>query len=717
MSFEKLMGAPGAHDHNPVRSISNALTPVLASRTVSDKSIGELTVAVESYQQPEQREMLKSTYSNIESQLRSVISNLNISVESHQIAAATMAAMMASNPVAALSAQHRPVPSNSIVMNIPVGDSVRGRVSLEAYDERQNRNAQLNSTIFNLLATSQDPLGELFFPTIVASPNEVGVTLAVRLFYVYNDFKRSTSGALANYGRKNVLRAYADTTILLNEMTQAVPVLRAGGADDNTARFVATSDKAPWSETMGGGISVTTNYLKVDQVHDILGLSQTNELLASGIMGPTDSLDAAIGLKKLLVKVTSGADSDVIEIDVSSIPSAMFTYSVQGNSQRMALALDSNAVVLGTTTRKVDTGAALDVLTTLANHNARIQLNVNGHAVMDKGDMLINRGSLQLVTLRDNSGNLVTGATFNDLAALLATASVIGFTSAQRRGNANLRQRGQLVDNQTEYMVIPIPYRSPLSVLAPTGAMAGDDNSAVQTLVALTKTRMSNEAVRTLVKTQTDLKSYKAVPDASGNLPELNMIGHHFVKVVYEEASIDLAATVDSRRSAEKGEDIRSAILEKIRFYANEMWRKSELKAALAILGGNTNAKPVVIVGCDIVLHNYLTKDGDPRSLGDNFELRVESTLATEFKDKIFISFGIFDESRNTAVNPLNSGNMLCSPEMVTQMGISRDGQMSNELIVTPRFVHSMNLPVLTVLTVTGLPSVTSKVALNMHSI
>ena len=53
----------------------------------------------------------------------------------------------------------------------------------------------------------------------------------MKLFYVFNDFKRSTSGALANYGRKNIIRAYADTKILKNDLTKGVPVLRDGGAD------------------------------------------------------------------------------------------------------------------------------------------------------------------------------------------------------------------------------------------------------------------------------------------------------------------------------------------------------------------------------------------------------------------------------------------------------------------------------------------------------
>ena len=157
--------------------------------------------------------------------------------------------------------------------------------------------------IFNLLAPKQDEFGETLFPTIIVSPNEQGVTLAMKLFYVFNDFKRSTSGALANYGRKNIIRAYADTKILKNDLTKGVPVLRDGGADDNSDKFVDVADVPAWTEDLGSSISVTTGALKVDQKVDLIGISQTNELLASGVMGPTDSLDTFLRLKTIYIKV------------------------------------------------------------------------------------------------------------------------------------------------------------------------------------------------------------------------------------------------------------------------------------------------------------------------------------------------------------------------------------------------------------------------------
>jgi hypothetical protein len=94
------------------------------------------------------------------------------------------------------------------------------------------------------------------------------------------------------------------------------------------------------------------------------------------------------------------------------------------------------------------------------------------------------------------------------------------------------------------------------------------------------------------------------------------------------------------------------------------MYRSSEYKAAAAVLTGNTGFKPTVIVGTDPVIYNYLQSDGDLRTLGETFDVRIVSTLDHRVAGKIFLSFGVFDSARNTGINPLNFGNMLWSPEL-----------------------------------------------------
>jgi hypothetical protein len=718
MSVEKLIAGRKVLSFDPIAQLVEKVGQISASRSFNDEKIGQYAISTESLGSNEEQ-LLTNVYNNIESTIKTITQDFNISTEAFQLEAASIGGILGSNPKMFLASKPRSVGADMTVMVPNVSNSFmeRPQLSTEAYDERDNRNAQLYSIIYNLLASRQDDFGETFFPTIVVNPNEVGVTLSVKLFYVYNDFKRSVTGSLANYARKSVIRAYADAEILKNEMTKAIPVLRTGGGvDDNSDKFVAVATVPSWSVNVGGGIVVPTGALKVDQKVDLIGLSQTNELLNSGIMGPSDTLDTYLKLESVFLSVVDGANTSVIKVAVDNIPGSTFTYAPQGNSRRMMLSMDTDGLVLDSSTVEIS-GAAPDALAELATHKARIQMSISGNIVLDKSECLVNRGSVSLVVLRNAADQLVTGATFNTLAAKFAAAEIIGYTVTAFRANSNIRQRGQLLDSQTEYRVISVPYRSPLSVIMPAVNSNGDDNSALQTLITTTGIRVSNEAVSSLLKAQVSLAAYKSVADPNGDLPEVSAIGHYYVKPTYFAESMDLALTVDNLKSHEKLKDIRAAIVEKIRYFANAMFRDSEYKAAASVLTGNTGFKPTVIVGTDPVIYNYIMADGDLRTLGETFDVRVVSTLDTRVAGKIFISFGVFDSSRNTSINPLNFGNMLWSPELTISMPVSRDGQTSRELIVAPRFLHNVNLPMMTVLSVSGLPAVMNKVPVNMHSV
>lgn len=718
MSIQKLLAGRKSVVVDPIGQLTEKVGQVTASRSFNDEKIGQYAIAAEGLDSNAET-LLTNVYNNIETSIKTIAQEFNIAAEGFQLEAATLSGMLATNPKQVLGSKLKPVGNDAIVMVAGVADGFaeRPQIATEAYDERDNRNAQLYSIIYNLLASRQDDFGETFFPTIVVNPNEVGVTLSAKLFYVFNDFKRSVTGSLANYARKSVIRAYADAEILKNELTRAIPVLRDGaGQDDNTDKFVPVADVPAWNVAVGNSITVQTGAVKVDTKIDLIGISQTNELLNSGIMGPSDALDTYIKLEAVFVKFTDGTNTDVVRIAVDEKPGSTFTYAPQGNYRRMLLAMDSDALVLDADTKDV-TGAAPASLPELATHKARIQLSISGNVSLDKGDCLVSGGTMGLVALRNAGDMLVGGATFNTLAGKVAAAEVIGYTITAFRANSNIRQRGQLLDSQVEYRVIPVPYRSPLSIIMPVVNATGDDNSALQTLITTTGIRVSNEAVSSLLRAQASLKSYSPVADANGDLPEINAFGHLYVKPIYFEDSVALPVTVDSLKSHEKIKDIRAALVEKIRYFANEMYRSSEYKAAAAVLTGNTGFKPTILVGTDPVIYNYLMADGDLRTLGETFDVRVVSTLDHRVSGKIFLSFGVFDSARNTGINPLNFGNMLWSPELTVVMPVSRDGQVSKELIVAPRFLHNVNLPMMTVLNVSGLPEVTGKVSVNMHSV
>lgn len=712
MSIDKILSRKSALV-NPIGELADKISTLSASRSLNDENIGKLVIATESLDTGSEQ-IVRQVYSNLESSIKAIAMDLGIPAMEHQVEAASLAGMFATNARGFLSGKLKTPDSSAILMQPAVEDGYLERqiYSLEAYDERENRNAQMQSIIYNLLSSRQDEFGELFFPTIIINPNEVGITLSVRLFYVYNDFKRSVTGALANYGRKNIVRAYADASILENELTKVVPVIRTGGANDNTAKFVPVTDVPGWNEVVSKNITVPTAALLIDQNVDLIGISQTDELLNDGIMGPSDNLDTHIKLKRVFLSVAG----EFVALDVSHISGSTFNYAPQGNSRNMLLNLDTDSVVLNSKTKDVN-GALLSVaLAGLATNSVRIQINLTGRVSLDKGDCRVNNGTVGLSIVRLNADNSVvtSGADYTAIESAVLAAEVVGYELTAYRANSNIRQRGQLLDSQTEFSIITVPYRSPISSIMPAISNQ-EDNAALQNLVTATGIRVSNDAVTSLQRVDTTLKSYSSVATVDGELPNLDMIGQHYVKPVYFDETVDMTDILNSVKSHERIKDVRAALVEVIRYYANEMYLKSEYKAGASVLTGNQGFKPTVIIGTDPVLYNYICADGDLRTLGDSFDVRIVSTLDSRVVGKVYVSFGVFDGSRNSAINPLNFGNMLYSPEVTVQMPVSRQGQVSNELIVSPRYAHVTSLPVLTTLTVTGLDAVAARTEYYTH--
>lgn len=712
--------AKRAQTKDAVQELMDRVSNLTAGRTLSDTAITTHALSMESLD-PTTAQVLSTAYNGIETALTGMLTDKSISVEAHQVTAASMSGIMSANTSTFMRSPLK-VPAGAVgqfqTIRPETGDGTDARafsVALEAYDERDNRNAQQYSIMYNLLASRQDDFGEAWYPTLVVNPTEVGILLEVKLFLVYNDFKRSITGALAAYNRKNVIRAYADATILNNELTYAVPVLRiTGGADDTTANFVPTSGvgSVPATTFTTDGLSIPTAPLKTGREIDLIGLSQTDALIANGLMDVTDNLDSLVKLEAIYIKFYDGINTNVVKFDMSQIPDSMFTYAPQANTRKMLLNVSTSSVIITAATVPVDGGTLTALSQMTAGMVGRLNVNLAGYVILDKGNLVINGGAVSLQVLRDATGALLTpNAT---LAANIATATIIGYDVKAHRANSNLRQRGQLVDTQRELQVINIPYRSPVACVMPVTDNSGNDSSALQTLVTITSVRISNEAVTALLKAQSALVNYTSVPDVDGTLPNLFGIGRYYIKPVYFTEAVNLTNTVDSLRSMDRIKDIRCALVEKLRYYASEMYRSSEYKAAALVLNGNINFKPTLVVGTDPVVYNYLMADGDLRTLGEQFDVKIVSSIDTRISNKIFMSFGVFDTSRNSVVNPLSFGNLLWSPESTVVLPISRNGQISKEMIVAPRFYHMTNLPIMTVLTLTNLPAMTNKiVALN----
>ena len=273
----------------------------------------------------------------------------------------------------------------------------------------------------------------------------------------------------------------------------------------------------------------------------------------------------------------------------------------------------------------------------------------------------------------------------------------------------NRRQRGQLIDITHTQQFYNVPLRSPISTIHPINVDGTTDASDVQALITATRIRTSNESVTALLAAAKTLSEFVDTRDATGPGPEVLGVGRYFIRPQYHYELVDMNNIVDSLTSTDRPGDLQQAMVNKIRDYVYQMYRDSEYKAAADALTGGIAPVPVAIIGTDPVISRYLTVSGDLRTLGNDFDVRIVSTLDSRMRGKLFITFGTFDDTRNTAPNPLNFGNMIWAPEMVLSANISRNNTVNKETVVQPRYAFVTHCPLLVELDIINIPDVMNK--------
>ena len=591
--------------------------------------------------------------------------------------------------------------------------------AFEAYDEKDNRNAVAYSVAYNLIAGRQNEFGETFFPTVTVTNDNVGVQVSIRLIQVYNDFKRETSGTLAQYQKRNIVKAMIDGSILKNDMTRMFPVVRTGV---NEAMFVAAAT-IPAYDVVNEGETIRTAPLKVGVTHDFMGLCQTDAIIANGLKDATDSIDPAVSLNNVYVKV----GADVFRWKVNGLATSNFVYSPQENYRRQNLNFYTNTIMLNKDSKLID-GAAPTELAAIATGDlvVRVKLAMSGYINVERGDTQVHGLEVKVDSVYDAATGLevpLNQAPASDIVTAFANAQILGYDLLAYRTNLNRRQRGQLLDVTYYNQIWAVPLRSPITMLRPVNADAQSDNSDLSALVSATFVRTSNEAVRTLVQTAGMLKEYvdSRIVDTSKSLdiraPELFGVARFLIDPTFIGETLDVQAAINSVQSHEKAKDVAAVLVQKIRDVAYRLYRDSGFQAVVDTQAAGVEGNPTVLIGTDPMTARYLIIDGENRVAGPDFDFKVVTSPDLLVQNKLFIALGYPGRAENQ-LNPLHFGNMLWSPELVLTLPIARGGQISKELTVQPRFRHIVNVPVMGVVDVENLPlAATTKISVDSHDV
>ena len=697
-----------------VAALASQIQSVLAGGHLINREMADVALATESISMDKVNALSLAT-EELSAVIAGVADELGFAggLTAAQKDAAVAAGIISGNPQRFLATEHAlPQGSeNTAIVAMHVDDGESGRLAVEAYDERDNRNITLNSIVYNLQAARQNEFGEAFFPTITLSPDAPGFGITVKLMMVYDELQRNISGNIDNFNKKNILRAYADPSILKNEKTRAIPVYRAADKD----KFVDSAVIAPRTISLEGE-AITTSALAVGKRVSYIGISQTDTLLAGGVMDQTDSLDQAVNLMYVYVQV----GEDVLRFNALNMPYSNFIAQPQNNYRIQALNFANSSFLVNKNTKRAD-GTDLVTLADVVAADAivRLSMDVAGNINIETGDTTVFGNGVDVHTVQNAAGELLDKATGAGatIAALFADAKVIGYELQAYFANTNKRQRGQLIDTTEYTQIYTVQHRAPVTALHPVTSDGQTDASDLNSLILTSRIRTSNAAVGTLLNTAAQLREYVDARDSLGTSPDVMGVGRFYVRPTFYEETIDMNTIVDSLKSFERPQDIQAALVNIIRDYAYKMYRDSEYIAAMDALSGGTMTTPTVVIGTDPVLARYLTISGDLRTLGGGFDCQIVSTIDNRMAGKIVLAFGVFNESRNTDAHPLNFGNMAWSPELSMVLPVSRGNTVSKELTVTPRFLHFVNCPIMTVLSVDNVKDVVGKVAIQFNEV
>lgn len=697
------------------------LNTALLDQSPVSATIGGRVFASESISNADMPQFQQSV-SNLQSVLATIASELNLQSSPQtrmvQETAGVQGAMIASAAQSFLSRNTTlPQTSDKNVFVVPATGvpNYLGRrsklMAVEAFDNRETRSAVLYTMAYNYTMARQDEFGETIWPTLTLPADQVGFGIVVNRLTVHRGVTHGTDGKPVDFNKVDLMRAAADSTVLLRDKTRLIPVVRASNVD----KFVPAADIAPYDYD-NEGVMVKTAPLRVGVEVGIIGLSQTDAMLEGGLGNQTDTMDPAINLTNLYVKV----GDDILRFDVRSNPLSNFTYSPQGLDKQRNLSFTSKGIQIKPTTKQQD-GTALSDLSIIATNGLTVILDVaaTGTANTEFGMIQVFGNRVAVAKVLDDEGDLLPDSSsyVQDIKTAFASAAIIGYDVRAYRTNINMRERGNFIDRSSVTQLYDIPLLSPITAQRPISTDGQQDAGDFESLVTATRFYLMNDAVTAILDSCTALDEYTSSGMSnSDEIPrELGAARFHVKPVFYGPAPIDVTKIVDSWSSADRLTDLQSALINVIRDYAFRMFVKSEYQAAQAALGMQGPA--TIIIATDPIIHRYLMVNGDLRTMTEKFNVRVVSTLDKRMEGKVFVTFGVFDETRNQAPNILNWGNLIWSSEVVMSAPVPRGESMSRETIVQPRYRFVMHCPVATMLQFKNIPDVLLRQPIQFHNV
>ena len=229
---------------------------------------------------------------------------------------------------------------------------VMANLGIESYDGQKLQNAIYYSIAYNLGAARQDAFGEAFFPTITIDPTVSGFTIELEFASLIPEFLRERNGNPDNpkFNRIPVIKSIYDHSIHTTDKNKCIPVFENS---ENADVLIADLKHVDTSTTR----EITTAPIKFGKTVSLLGLSQDDYLLSTGVMDMTDSLDRTVTLDKIYYSLNKDAE-ETFAADMSIYPHNGFIANPLEHHKDVILNFNAGRVVIPVSTIKNAKGTA-----------------------------------------------------------------------------------------------------------------------------------------------------------------------------------------------------------------------------------------------------------------------------------------------------------------------------------------------------------------------
>lgn len=574
--------------------------------------------------------------------------------------------------------------------------------SMEGYSNFQFKDFLGASVVANALAAASSPLAETFFRTVVLSPSTPGLDIEITEPRIFTKTTRDVKAIPYDIGKQSVVRAVIDHTILENNATQIVPVVRTNAA--NNVMLVPAAEVATKTVTIGGK-QVNTRPIVYGKKVDLISISSSDTLIAAEVQDDTDTLDPAVNMGTQFVKITNGAKSAAFALDISNIRGSLFAQQAEGWTKDMTanfsgkvwLASDGEAVT------KVSSETALAIATVLGVSTStpwRIELNLDLAGVVNynESNMIVRFHEASIGNAYTGTDNTLVdpaGTEYTNLKAALKFDG-LGYLPNATRSNENMRDLGTLIDvGDVIRARIPVVMQSPLSIVNSTGSSKA--TSTMDAINMVKRVRNSNMAITELLKFEQQLIATKDMLNGSPAIG--SMVG---IKPTHIVKSLDVNKQVVIFGSSRSLDELTGAVSAAVAMTANQLLLDSGYLASIEMFTGSTSNFEI-IVGTDPLIESLLMKSGDNRTLGNNRNYNISSSQDARMRNKIYISVRRTDVD---GADPHSFGVHPTMPALIHSATVSRSGATNQELQVVPREAFRVTTPMLARIDVTNLEKI-----------